>query len=82
MAAIFDCLLQKKKKNRTRIVNHQVNHHSLAFLTPLAGTDIYKSSVFPQTIRDWNFPKDPLTSTSECAEDPVTMFTSLVRARD
>ncbi|MEW8548093.1 MAG: hypothetical protein AB2693_31710, partial [Candidatus Thiodiazotropha sp.] len=28
--------------------------HSLAFQTPLAGTDIYKSSSFPQTIRDWN----------------------------
>ena len=30
------------------------NNHSLEFQTPLAGTDIYKSSFFPQGIRDWN----------------------------
>ena len=28
--------------------------HSLAFQTPFANTDIYKSSFYPQTIRDWN----------------------------
>ena len=58
------------------------NHHSLAFQTPLAGTDIYKSSFFPQTIRDCNFLTDSLISASECAVDSVTKFTSLVRARD
>ena len=58
------------------------NHHSLAFQTPLAGTDIYKSSFFPQTIKDWNSLTDSLSSASECAEDSVTTFTSLVRARD
>ena len=58
------------------------NHHSLAFQTPLAGTDIYKSSFFPQTIRDWNSLTDSFISASECAEDSVTTFTSLVRARD
>ena len=26
---------------------------SMAFQTPLAGTDIYKGSFIPQTIRDW-----------------------------
>ena len=56
------------------------NHHSLAFQSPLAGTDIYKSSFFPQTIRDWNTSTDSLISASECAEDSVTTFTSLVRA--
>ena len=56
------------------------NHHSVAYQTPLAGTDIYKSSFFPQTIRDWNSLTDSLVS--ECAEDSVTTFTSLVRARD
>ena len=61
---------------------HTRNHHSLAFQTPLAGTDIYKSSFFPQTIRDWNSLTDSLISASGCAEDSVTMFTSLVRARD
>ena len=58
------------------------NHHSLAFQIPMAGTDIYKSSFFPQTIRDWNLLTDSLISTSECAVDSVTKFTSLVRARD
>ena len=60
---------------------HTRNHHSLAFQTPLAGTDIYKSSFFPQTIRDWNSLTDSLISTSECADDLVTTLTSLVRAR-
>ena len=58
------------------------NHHSLAFQTPLAGTDIYKSSFSPQTIRDWNSFTVSLISASESAEDSVTTFTSLVRARD
>ena len=30
------------------------NQHSLAFQTPIANTDVYKGSFFPQTIRDWN----------------------------
>ena len=46
------------------------------------GTDIYKSSFFPQTIRDWNLLTDSLITASECAVDSVTKFTSLVRARD
>ena len=33
---------------------HDRNHHSLAFQTPFANTDINKSSFFPRTIRDWN----------------------------
>ena len=45
-------------------------------------TDIYKSSFFPQTIRDWNSLTDYLISASECAEDSVSKFTSLVRAMD
>ena len=57
---------------------HTSNHHSLAFQAPLAGTDIYKSSFFPQTIRDWNSLTDSLISASECTEDPVTKFTSLL----
>ena len=58
------------------------NHHSLAFQTPFANTDIYKCSFFPQTIRDWNSLTDTLLSAAEGAEDPVAKFTSLVRARD
>ena len=30
------------------------NQHSIAFQTPIANTDVYKGSVFPQTVRDWN----------------------------
>ena len=36
----------------------------------------------PQTIRDWNALPDSLISSAEGAEDGVTKFTSLVRARD
>ena len=43
--------------------------------------DIYKSSFFP-TIRDWNSLKELLISASEVAEDSVTQYTSLVRARN
>ena len=57
-------------------------HHSLAFQIPMARTDIYKSSFFPQTIRDWNSLTDSLISASERAVDSVTKFTSLVRVRD
>ena len=70
------------KSNLVPPNRHTRNHHSLALQTPLAGTDIYKSSFFPQTIRDWNSITDSLISASECAEDPVIKFTSLVRARD
>ena len=51
---------------------HTRNLHSLAFQIPLAGTNIYKSSFFPQTRRDWNSLTDSLISASECAEDSVT----------
>ena len=33
-------------------------------------------------IRHWNHLTDSLISAAECAEDAVTKFTSLVRARD
>ena len=32
------------------------NQHSVAFQTPIANTDVYKGSFFPQTIRDWECP--------------------------
>ena len=54
----------------------------MAFQTPIANTDIYKDSFFPQTIRDWNALPDSLISSAEDAEDCVAKFTSLVRARD
>ena len=58
------------------------NQHSMAFQTPIANTDVYKGSFFPQTIRDWNALPDSLISYAEDAEDCVVKFTSLVRARD
>ena len=58
------------------------NQHSMAFQTPIANTDVYKHSFFPQTIRDWNALPNSLISSAEDAEDCVAKFTSLVRARD
>ena len=58
------------------------NQHSMAFQTPIANTDVYKGSFFPQTIRDWNALPDSLISSAEDVEDCVAKFTSLVRARD
>ena len=60
-------------------IRHTRNHQSLTFQTPLAGTDIYKSSFFPQTIRDWNSLTDSLISASESIVDSVAKFTYLVR---
>ena len=37
------------------------NQHSMAFQTPIANTDVYKGSLFPQTIRDWNALPDSLS---------------------
>ena len=58
------------------------NQHSMAFQTPIANTDVYKGSFFPQTIRDWKTLPDSLISSAEDAEDCVAKFTSLMRARD
>ena len=63
-------------------IKHVRNHHSLAFQTPFANTDIYKCNVFSQTIRDWNSLTDTLLSAAEGAEDSVAKFTSFVRAKD
>ena len=58
------------------------NHHLLTFQIPATRTDIYKGSFLPQTIRDWNALPDSIITSAEGAEDGVTRFTSLVRARD
>ena len=58
------------------------NHHSMAFQTPIANTDVYKGSFFPRTIRDWNALPDSHISSAEDEEDCIAKFTSLVRARD
>ena len=54
----------------------------MAYQIPIANTDIYKCSFFPQAIRDWNALPDSLISSAEGAKDGVAKFTSLVRARD
>ena len=51
------------------LIRHVRKHHSLAFQTPVANTDIYKSSFFLQTIRDWNSLTDSLISAAEGSED-------------
>ena len=57
------------------------NQHSMAFQTPIANTDVYKGSFFPQIIRDWNAFPDSLILSAEDAEDCVAKFSSLVRTR-
>ena len=55
-------LLYKGLKGKARIptddliplVRNCSNDHSVAYQVPIANTDIYKCSFFPQTIRDWN----------------------------
>ena len=47
------------------------NQHSMAFQTPIANTDVYKGSFFPQTIRDWNALPDSLISSAEDANNCV-----------
>ena len=64
------------------LVRHCRNDHSMAYQVPIANTDIFKCSFFPQTVRDWNALPDFLISSAEDAEDGVAKFTSLVRARD
>ena len=54
----------------------------MAFQTPIANTDVYKGSFFPQTNMDWNALPDSLISSAEDAEDCVSKITSLVKARD
>ena len=41
-----DDLIPKTRRGR--------NQHSMAFQTPIANTDVYKGSFFPQAIRHWN----------------------------
>ena len=52
------------------------NQHSMAFQTPIANTDVYKGSFFPQTIRDWNALPDSLISSAEDAG--IVLLSSLI----
>ena len=83
-------LLYKGLKGKARIPTDNLipknrrcrNQYSLSFQIPLASKEAYKSSFFPQTIRDWNDLPDSLISTAELSDDCVSKFASLVRARD
>ena len=75
-------LLHKGLKGKASVPTDDLIPKTMAFQTPIANTDVYKGSFFPQTIRDWNALPDSLTSSAEDAEDCVAKFTSLVRARD
>ena len=86
----IDILLYKGLKVKTSVPTDDCipktrscrNQHSMAFQTLIANTDVYKGSLFPQTIRNWNALPDSLISSAGDAEDCVAKFTSLVRARD
>ena len=83
-------LLHKGLKDKSSVPTHDLipkhrrcrNQHSMAFQTPIASTDVYKVSISPQTIRDWNAFPDSLISSAEDEEDCVAKFNSLVRDRD
>ena len=60
-------------------IRHVRNHHSLAFQTPFANTDIYKSSFFPQTIRDWNSLIDSLLSVAEKTQKTLLLSSLLLQ---
>ena len=83
-------LLYKGLKGKARIPTDDLipktrrgrNQHSLAFQIPSASKDVYKYSVFLQTIKDWNDLPEPLSYSSELSDDSISKFPSLVRARD
>ena len=52
------------------------NQHSMAFQTPIANTDVYKGSFFPQTIRDWNALPDSLISSAKMQR--IVLLSSLL----
>ena len=66
----LNILLYKGLKGKARIPTDDLipknrrcrNQHSLAFQIPSASKEAYKSSFFPQTIRDWNDLPDWISS--------------------
>ena len=82
-------LLYKGLKGKARIPTDDLilknrrcrNQHSLAFQVPSASKEAFKSSIFPQTIRDWNDLPDSLISSVEMSDHYVSKF-SLVNAKD
>ena len=64
------------------VVRRCTNDHPMAYLVPIANTDIYECSFFPHTVKDWNALPDSLIASAEGAEDGVAKISSLVRTRD
>ena len=52
-------------------IRRSKSRQSLTFQSPAARTDIYKDSIFPQTIRDWNVLPDSIITSVDGAEDGV-----------
>ena len=75
-------LLYKGLKGKASVPPDDLSPKTRRCRNQHCNTDVYKGSFFPQTIRDWNALPDSLISSAEDAEDCVTKFTSLVRARD
>ena len=67
------------EQNQTEI---QSNNLPQSNNIPSASKEAYKSSFFPQTIRDWNDLPDSLISSAEMSDDCVSKFATLVRSRD
>ena len=75
-------LLYKGRNGKARIPTYDLiprnrrcrNQHPLAFQIPSASKEAYKSSFFPQTIRDWNDFTDSLISSAEMSDDCVSKF--------
>ena len=73
-------LLSKGLKGKARLPTDDLipknrrcrNQHSLAFQIPSASKEAYKSSFFPQTIRDWNDLPDSLISSAGMSDDCVS----------
>ena len=61
---------------------HTRNHHSEPFQVPYARTDAYRQSFFPETIRDWNALPASTVSSTECSEDCISRYISLMRSRE
>ena len=70
-------MLYKGLKGKARIPTDDLipknrrcrNEHSFAFQIPSASKEAYKSSFFPQAIRDWNDLPDSLISSAEMSDD-------------
>ena len=84
LVVLYECLKGKARIPTDDLIpkNRRRNQHSLAFHIPSAHKEAYKSSLFPQTIRDWNDLPDSLISSVQMSDDCVPKFASLVRAMD